>query len=64
MSLFLGAVKIPFGSIYGWAAMLGTLPGVILATIFGANIKNPEVTGILAFRSASCDDQCILDPDT
>ena len=37
---FLGAVKIPFG-IYMLGGMLGTLPGVILATIFGANIKNP-----------------------
>lgn len=36
VSLFLGAVKIPF-EVY----MLGTFPGVILATIFGANIKNP-----------------------
>ena len=40
VSLFLGAVKIPFG-IYMLGGMLGTLPGVILATIFGANIKNP-----------------------
>ena len=40
VSLFLGAVKIPFG-IYMAGGMLGTLPGVVLATIFGANIKNP-----------------------
>lgn len=40
VSLFLGAVKIPF-AIYMAGGILGTLPGVILATIFGANIKNP-----------------------
>ena len=38
--LFLGAVKIPF-EVYMLGGMLGTFPGVILATIFGANIKNP-----------------------
>ena len=63
VSLFLGAEKIPFGT-YMAGGMLGTLPGVILATIFGANIKKSEVSGILALRSASCDDQCIFDPDT
>ena len=36
MSLFLGAEKIPFGT-YMAGGVLGTLPGVILATIFGAN---------------------------
>ena len=40
VSLFLGAVKIPF-EVYMLGGMLGTFPGVILATIFGANIKNP-----------------------
>ena len=40
VSLFLGAVKIPFG-LYMAGGMLGTLPGVILSTVFGANIKNP-----------------------
>ena len=45
VSLFLGAVKIPF-EVYMLGGMLGTFPGVILATIFGANIKNP---GSLAF---------------
>ena len=59
-----GCGEDPIWNIYGWAAMLGTLPGVILATIFGANIKNPGVSGILALRGTSCDDQCILDPDT
>ena len=50
VSLFLGAVKIPFevymlGGMLGTfpaGGVLGTLPGVILATIFGANIKNPK----------------------
>ena len=37
VSLFLGAVKIPF-EVYMLGGMLGTF---ILATIFGANIKNP-----------------------
>lgn len=41
VSLFLGAEKIPFGT-YMAGGVLGTLPGVILATIFGANIKNPK----------------------
>ena len=41
VSLFLGAEKIPFET-YMAGGMLGTLPGVILATIFGANIKNPK----------------------
>lgn len=40
VSMFLGAVKIPF-LIYMAGGMLGTLPGVILATVFGSNIKNP-----------------------
>lgn len=40
VSMFLGAVKIPF-SLYMAGGMLGTLPGVVLATVFGANIKNP-----------------------
>lgn len=40
VSLFLGAVKIPF-VIYMAGGMLGTLPGVVLSTVFGANIKNP-----------------------
>ena len=26
--------------------------------------QKSEVSGILALRSASCDDQCIFDPDT
>ena len=38
---FFGAEKIPFGT-YMAGGVLGTLPGVILATIFGANIKNPK----------------------
>ena len=59
VSLFLGAVKIPF-EVYMLGGMLGTFPGVILATIF----QESRISGILALRSASCDDQCILDPDT
>ena len=62
VSLFLGAEKIPFGT-YMAGGVLGT-PLSYFATIFGANIKKSEVSGILALCSASCDDQCVLDPDT
>ena len=40
VSLFLGAEKIPFGLYGRWRAW--NAAGVILATIFGANIKNPK----------------------
>ena len=63
VSLFLGAEKIPFEPIWQ-VACLERCRELFSLTIFGANIKNPKVSGILALRSASCDDQCILDPDT
>ena len=58
VSLFLGAVKIPF-EVYMLGGMLGTFPGVIWS-----KYQESRISGILALRSASCDDQCILDPDT
>lgn len=62
MSLFLGAEKIPFGT-YMAGGVLGTLPELSRYNIWSKYQKS-EVSGILALRSASCDDQCILDPDT
>lgn len=40
VSLYLGAVKIPFAC-YLAGGILGTTPGVVLSTIFGASIKDP-----------------------
>ena len=62
VSLFLGAEKIPFGT-YMAGGVLGTLPSYSRYNIWSKYQKS-EVSGILALCSASCDDQCVLDPDT
>ena len=63
VSLFLGAVKIPF-EVYMLGGMLGTFPGSYPSHDIWSKYQESRITGILAFRSASCDDQCILGPDT
>ncbi|MBR2320312.1 MAG: TVP38/TMEM64 family protein [Clostridia bacterium] len=40
VSLYFGAIRMPFG-VYLWGSFLGTLPGVIPATLLGMSIADP-----------------------
>ena len=40
VSLYFGAIRMPFG-VYLWGSFLGTVPGVIPATLLGMSITDP-----------------------
>lgn len=40
VSLYFGAIRMPFGT-YLWGSFLGTIPGVIPATLLGMSITDP-----------------------
>ncbi len=40
VSLYFGAIRMPFG-VYLWGSFLGTIPGVIPATLLGMSITDP-----------------------
>ena len=40
VSLYFGAIRMPFG-VYLWGSFLGTMPGVIPATLLGMSITDP-----------------------
>ena len=41
ISMFLGAKRVPFSS-YFWGSFLGTLPGIITATLIGFSMTDPS----------------------
>lgn len=41
VSLYFGAIRMPFGT-YLWGSFLGTIPGVIPATLLGMSIADPS----------------------